>query len=90
MTKYVTIKLPEPMIIKIEEIIKDCPELGFTNRTQYITNVLRQKILQCSPEHIFSSRFRKIPNNNSSKNPIDSSQERIPVKRNRGRPRKNN
>jgi len=45
---YKTIKIPDPLLNEIERIIKDNPQLGYRNRSEFIMEAIREKIKNTS------------------------------------------
>ena len=44
-TKYTTVKIPEPLLKKVEDLINENPGFGYRNRSEFIIEAIREKIL---------------------------------------------
>ena len=44
--KYITVKVPEPLIEGIEKIIEDRPDLSYRNRSEFVIESARAKYLE--------------------------------------------
>ncbi|WP_287950955.1 ribbon-helix-helix domain-containing protein [Acidiplasma sp.] len=44
-TSYTTIKVPDELLKEIEKLIKDHPELGYRNRSEFIIEAIRDRII---------------------------------------------
>jgi metal-responsive CopG/Arc/MetJ family transcriptional regulator len=41
---YTTVKIPDPLLNEIERVIKNNPQLGYRNRSEFIMEAIREKI----------------------------------------------
>ena len=51
-TTYTTVKVPDPLIRKVEDIINANPELGYRNRSEFIVEAIREKIRSLEPKGV--------------------------------------
>ena len=51
MTKgYTTVSIPDPLMKKVEDFIQANPGLGYRNRSEFIIEAIREKLLQSEKE----------------------------------------
>jgi metal-responsive CopG/Arc/MetJ family transcriptional regulator len=43
-TQYTTVKIPDPILERIEEIIRSHPEYAYRNRSEFIVEAIREKV----------------------------------------------
>ena len=43
-TLYTTVKIPDQLLEKIEDIIREHPEYAYRNRSEFIMEAIREKI----------------------------------------------
>ena len=49
-TLYTTVKIPDPLLKKVEDFIRDNPEFGYRNRSEFIVEAIREKIVGLKKE----------------------------------------
>ena len=48
MVNYITVKIPDSLVQEVERIIKSHQKLGYRNRSEFIVEAVREKILKLS------------------------------------------
>jgi metal-responsive CopG/Arc/MetJ family transcriptional regulator len=43
-TTYTTVKIPDTILDKVEEIIREHPEYAYRNRSEFVIEAIREKI----------------------------------------------
>ena len=46
MVSYTTVKIPDPLLKEVERIITSQKNLGYRNRSEFIVEAIREKILR--------------------------------------------
>lgn len=48
MVTYTTVKIPDPLLEEIERIIRNNPQFGYRNRSEFIVEAIREKLTNIS------------------------------------------
>ena len=46
MVSYTTVKIPDPLLEEVERIVKSYQKLSYRNRSEFIVEAIREKILR--------------------------------------------
>lgn len=46
MVSYTTVKIPDTLLETVEKVIRANPELGYRNRSEFIVEAIREKIIR--------------------------------------------
>ena len=46
MVSYTTVKIPDTLLDTVEKVIRDNPELGYRNRSEFIVVAIREKVVR--------------------------------------------
>ncbi len=46
MVSYTTVKIPDTLLDTVEKVIRDNPELGYRNRSEFIVEAIREKVVR--------------------------------------------
>ncbi|MHB1507519.1 MAG: ribbon-helix-helix domain-containing protein [Cuniculiplasma sp.] len=49
-TLYTTVKIPDPLLKSVEDFIQENPELGYRNRSEFIVEAIREKLMDLKKE----------------------------------------
>jgi metal-responsive CopG/Arc/MetJ family transcriptional regulator len=56
---YTTVKIPDPLLTEIERVIKNNPQLGYRNRSEFIMEAIRQRIIDLKKVVIFKGETNR-------------------------------
>jgi len=56
---YTTVKIPDPLLTEIERVIRNNPQLGYRNRSEFIMEAIRQRIIDLKKVEIFKGEANR-------------------------------